>query len=146
MNRFLTSLTVPDRAVVGVPFTATAITRSTGTDPRVFLRQVIRAGDDSTVQTVTSRPSSTWDLTGLFWGENLSPFRFPDAPPKIPVSSGTFTSPVTLTCQQLGEFVLHFEADILFIETLETTYSPELAPPARVHGRVQLSPPLPPIL
>ena len=125
---FKTSLSVPGSAVVGVPFTATAITRSTGPESRVLSRWVVTAGDFTTVVTRTVRRGSSWDLTGAFPSSaNLSPSSLENAPPKTLVSSGTFTSPATFTCRVAGtDFELAFRANISFEETLEATFSPNL--------------------
>ena len=68
-----TTLSVPDIADVGVPFSARAITSTIGIDGRVESREefpnVGGVKGQNTVRTVTItvRPESPWDLTGNFW-------------------------------------------------------------------------------
>jgi len=126
---FEPSLSVPDRAVVGVPFTATAITRSTGTDSRVLSKNVYLIGGETIVRTTTIHRESAWDLTGsfltpFFRDGNLSPTELHNAPPKTRMTTDTFTSTASFTCQRAGEeFKLLFRANIILEVTLEYTGS-----------------------
>lgn len=126
---FEATVSVPDRVVVGVPFSATVIIRKTESDNDVLSRHTLTAGDDTTVETVTVRRGSDWALTGRFSshpGGRLSPQFIGEAPPKTHLTSDSFTSIGTFTCWFAGQFEVGFFARISFDESWEYVYTPEM--------------------
>ncbi len=123
---FKLELTAPARALVGVPFDVQAVTTLKTTEPQVVRRQVFGSGGDATVLTITIQPDQQWNISGEYWGRsNVLPKYVPSAPPLTAVTTPTFTTHSSFTCEEAGiDFQISYRSDVRVKETWRFEYNP----------------------